>query len=323
MNNKANAIEIMNFGKPERITLGLPSHFAGYLGVNHEGFDGGGHHLPVGSWWTDIWGTGWHKEFPDVMGFPKKCPLAEVKNLKTYKWPDPNDERIVKKIFEDAKNWNPEETFLMGSHRDTLWEKTYMLVGMENAMMYFYDEPGFMREVLRRIMDFQVAMQKHYLSAGVEIVLTSDDLGTQIAPLLSPELVREFLLPEYKRLMSVYREKGVYITHHSCGNIVQMIDIFLEMGINILNPVQASANNLYELREKTMGRIALDGGISSGLIVTGPIERIRQEVKEKMRLLGKNGGYFCNADQGMPWPKEHYAALRDAVEEFGKYPLGN
>ncbi len=77
MDNKANAIEIMNFGKPERIALGFPAHFTGYLGVNHEGFNGGGHHLPVGSWWTDIWGTGWHKEFPDVMGFPKNARLRK------------------------------------------------------------------------------------------------------------------------------------------------------------------------------------------------------------------------------------------------------
>ena len=67
--------------------------------------------------------------------------------------------------------------------------------------------------------------------------------------------------------------------------------------------------------------MALQGGISSGLIVSGPVEAIRAEVKRTLWLLGREGGYFCGPDQGMPWPEEHIQALRDAVEQYGCYPL--
>jgi uroporphyrinogen decarboxylase len=113
----------------------------------------------------------------------------------------------------------------------------------------------------------------------------------------------------------------VIIEFHSCGNILQMLDLFMELGVDVLNPVQATANDLDAVRAKTQGRMALLGGVSTGLVMDGPPERIRDEVKKRIRQLGKEGGYFCWPDQTMPFPKEHLEAFIAAVEEFGKYPL--
>lgn len=322
MTPKENALRIIGFDSPERVMCACPTHWIGYRGCNHEGYEGGGHHLPVGSVWHDIWGTEWHREHDGVMGFPRGNPLADLMaTLKGYQWPDPNDERIVRQIYEQAKGWNKEETVLSGSHRDTLWEKCYMLVGMENAMCFFHTEPDAMREVLHRIMDFQLGIAQHYLSLGVEMVSMGDDLGTQCGLLLSPEMIREFLVPEYKRLFSVYKTRDVLVSFHSCGHIEPILDVFMDLGVDILNPIQATANDLESVRRKTAGRMALRGGISSGLIASGPMSAIREEVRHRIWQLGRDGGYFCGPDQGMPWPKENYEAFENAVDEFGKYPL--
>lgn len=294
----------------------------GYFGCNHEGYEGEdrrGHDQPVGSTWHDIWGTRWEKEHAGVMGFPRGYPLAEMEALRTYQWPDPDDDRLCAKIYEDAAKWKRDDTFLTASHRDTLWEKAYMLVGMENIMVYFHTEPGYAREILHRIMDFQLGIAKHYLKLGIEIVGLGDDLGTQIGPLLNPETVQEFLVPEYRRLFELYRQHQVMIHFHSCGRIGWAIPMFMELGVNILNPVQASANDLTEIRRMTQGKMALHGAVSSATIVAGPKEAIEREVKERIEQLGKNGGYFCGADQGMPWPAEHYQAMEAAIERYGKY----
>jgi hypothetical protein len=70
MNPKENALRIVRFDQPERVIGGLPGPTLAYGGCNHEGFAGGGHNLPAGSRWTDIWGTGWHKEHDGWMGYP-------------------------------------------------------------------------------------------------------------------------------------------------------------------------------------------------------------------------------------------------------------
>jgi uroporphyrinogen decarboxylase len=300
---------------------GPPTRGVAYRGCNHEAYEGGGHDCPIGTVWVDVWGTEWHKELEGVMAFPRKHPIPEPSALKGYAWPDPNDERVAGKVHDDAKAGELGDAFLAGSHRETLWEKTYMLVGMERAMVYFYTEPEFMREVMGRIMDFDLAIAQHYLDVGVELALLGDDLGTQAGPLLGPQIVEEFLVPEYRRLFDFYRARGVLISFHSCGNIEWMLDTFMDLGVDVLNPVQATANDLARVRAKTRGRMALQGGISTGLIMNGPVEAIDAEVRHRIPELGRDGGYFCRQDQGMPFPAAHREALARAVEAYGTYPL--
>lgn len=321
MTNRENALQIIRFGKPERVTAGWPDYGLNYLGCNHEGYDGGGDDLPVGSKWKDIWQTEWHKEYEGVMGFPKGNPLADMGSLKSYVWPDPNDERICGQIYDKAKGFPGGDVFLSGANRDTLWEKAYMLVGMEQMMVYFHTEPEYAREILRRIMDFQLGIAAHYVSLGIEIAHLGDDLGTQHSLILSPVTIQEFLVPEYRRLFGFYKQHNILIGFHSCGHIEPILDVFMDLGVDMLNPIQATANNLAAVRRKTQGRMALVGAISTKTLLEGPAGRIREEVRRAIDTLGQNGGYFCAPDQGMPFPQAHYQAYLDALEEFGTYPL--
>lgn len=322
MTDKENALRIIRFDQPHHIAVAPPCHTLAYLGCNHESADGGGgHDVAVGTSWTDVWGTVWQKLQPGVMGFPQHHPIDSLEAFRAYRWPDQNDFRF-QKIYDDAAKFDRgADQFLSGSHRETLWEKAYMLAGMENMMDWLLNEPALAQDLLQHIMDFNLLVAQHHLKAGIEIAFCGDDLGTQCAPLLAPDLIREMLVPQYRRLFSLYKEHNVLIWFHSCGHIEELIPIFLDLGIDILNPVQASANNLDKIRALTQGKMALHGGVSSGLMVSGPPESIAAEVRLRMKQLGSQGGYFCNPDQGMPWPQEHYNALWEAVQTYGVYPL--
>ncbi|MBE0697169.1 MAG: hypothetical protein IH586_09615, partial [Anaerolineaceae bacterium] len=180
MNPVENFLSTIRFEPAEWIPSSPAVFELSYYGANHEGFDWAlSHDSPLGTRWTDIWGTGWHKIHPGVMGMPVVNPLAEPSALAAYAWPDPEDERICGQIYRLADTYQrehtPESLLLGASHRDTLWEKAYMLVGMENMMVYFKREPQFAREVLRRIMDFQLGMAEHYLRLGVRVANLGDD----------------------------------------------------------------------------------------------------------------------------------------------------
>ena len=321
MNAKENALRIIRCDHPERIVTGPPIHNMSYFGCHHRPFEGPGPDGPVGTVWTTVWGYTMRKEQEGVMGFPQAHPLAEVSALRTYQWPDPDDERIKGRIYEQAAERTDPDVMLGGSHRETLWEKAYMLVGMEDLMTYLFTEPAFCREVFRRIMDFDLGIARHYLAAGAEYAGLGDDLGTQIGPLLGPEMIREFLVPEYRRLFELYKARDVIIGFHSCGKIDGIADIFMDLGVDVLNPAQATANDLDLLHAKTAGKMALQGAVSSAIIYDGPGERIASEARKRMWQLGRDGGYFCSPDQGLPFPPEHLQALHDTVEEYGRYPL--
>jgi uroporphyrinogen decarboxylase len=256
------------------------------------------------------------------MGFPVVHPLANLPQaLRSYRWPDPNDERICAKIYQTSSNWDRDYKFLGGQHRDTLWEKAYMLVGMEDLMVYFKSEPAAVHELFEHIMDFQLGIARHYLKLGIELAGCGDDLGTQIGLLFSPRTIQEFLVPQYQRLYTIYKQNHVLIEFHSCGHVMPLLETFIVLGIDILNPVQATANDLDEMRRITAGHLALHGGVSSALLVSGPPDAIHEEVKRRIHQLGQSGGYFCAPDQGMPWPVEHEVAFDHAVAYFGQYPL--
>ena len=322
MTERENALEIIRFGHPEKIVWHIPEYNLTYLGCNHESFDGVSDSAPAGTRWKDIWGTGWHKEADGYMGLPEEYPLDEPEKLKDYRWPDPADERIVGQTYRLREQFvEGSDIFLNARHRDTLWEKAYMLVGMENMMVYFYTEPEFAKEVLGRIMDFQLGIAKMYVENGAEVVRLADDLGGQTSLLMSRGMIEEFLVPEYRRLIEFYKKHNVIIEFHSCGCIESIVDLFMDLGVDVLNPLQASANNLQKIREQTDGKMCLRGGISTALIANGTPEEIEADVKQKIRMLGKNGGYFCSPDQKIPWTDENYKAFRDALDRWGRYPL--
>ena len=111
------------------------------------------------------------------------------------------------------------------------------------------------------------------------------------------------------------------ISFHSCGNLDSFLDMLIDLGVDILDPVQVTANDLDRVRTLTKGKVTLRGGVSSATVMDGPIERITAEVQERLWQLGREGGYFCYPDQTMPFPPAHLDAFHEAVEMHGYYPL--
>ena len=317
MTEKDNFLGNIRFQNFERITGRIPAHFLGYFGCNHANFEGQGHHSPVGTSWNDIWGVTWHRDLDGVMGFPKVYPLADLGNLDGYTPPDIDDERYHGAIFERKKSVHAGDHFIAGSHRDTLWERAYMLVGMEDLMCYFHTEPEKVKTLLKMIMDFQLRVAEYYIKAGVELVHLTDDLGTQSNLLLGRGVIEEFLVPEYRRLIDFYKSRNVIVDFHSCGHVEPMLDIFMELGVDILNPVQASANDLAAVRRATQGKMALMGGISSAVVMDGTPKDVEAAVRDAIDLLGREGGYICCPDQFMPYPSENSEAFQEAVDKYG------
>lgn len=151
----------------------------------------------------------------------------------------------------------------------------------------------------------------------------SDDLGTQRGLIFSPVLFRRFLKPRYARIIALYKERGVLIRLHSDGNILDLVDEFLDLGIDVLNPVQSRAiGDLGLLRAKTAGRMALWGGVDTQVTLTlGTPEEVRAQVRERIRTLGRDGGYICGPEHSIDIPEANLATFDQAVADYGHYPV--
>ena len=313
-----NFYETVKFGNPEFVPAYIPDHGIKYHGADHEDFEGHNHDCPVGTEWSDIWGTVWHKDLDGVMAFPKKFPLADLEKLDEFTFVNPDDPKYSSLIHELAKDFDPTKSILSGSHRDTLWERSYMLVGMENMMEYFFTEPALVKRLLHKIIDFHLAVAKHYVAEGVKLVYMSDDQGTQHSLILGERILKEFFVPEYTRLFEFYKQHDVLIQFHSCGHIEPILDMFMDLGVDIMNPIQAAANNVEAVRRVTQGKMALCGGVNSEVLMQNDHDAIRKLVKTRIEQLGKNGGYICGVDQWMPFQPEAIKVMEDAIYEYGR-----
>jgi uroporphyrinogen decarboxylase len=140
--------------------------------------------------------------------------------------------------------------------------------------------------------------------------------------MISPRFFREFFVQEYRRCFEPLVKERKIVDFHSCGRVQDIVEDLISVGVTILNPVQARANDLVLMKQKCMGKMALKGGIDSHLLMLGPVTKIEEEVERVMTILSPGGGYIVGPDQLMPFPLENIEALWRKSLTYGKYSVG-
>ncbi|MBT3275905.1 MAG: hypothetical protein HN368_22340, partial [Spirochaetales bacterium] len=185
-----------------------------------------------------------------------------------------------------------------GIYHNYIW-----MCGFENSLVYFYSEPEFARAILRHITDFWIGYTRKVLEIGkgrIDIVDSFNDFGTQIDLIMSPEMTREFILPELKRFYSLVKEYSAKTYLHSCGCVVPIIPDLVKIGVDILDPVQISARGMSpeNLKSNYGADITFHGAIDTQHVLPeGSVDDVRNEVDRVIRILGESGGYILAGSQ--------------------------
>jgi uroporphyrinogen decarboxylase len=151
-------------------------------------------------------------------------------------------------------------------------------------------------------------------------MLTGDDLGMDIGPMMSPSLWREYLKPRLKRVFDAYKSArpDVILAYHSCGSIVPFIDELIEIGMEVLNPIQVTARGMdpVALKAKYGHQLAFFGGIDQRQVLpAGTPEDVEAEVRTRISQMGRGGGYLLapTHDIQSDTPVENVLALFEAA----------
>jgi uroporphyrinogen decarboxylase len=272
--------------------------------------------------WTDSWGVGWQATLKEYVPFPKANPLPSLERLSEFRFPDPGALIIGEAMSSTLGRRDRGRFILTGQLTYLLFERAWALMGMEECLMAFHTHPREMHELLHRIADYDIAVFSRYLELGVDAIGFSEDLGSQKALMMSPQTFREFILPEYQRIFSPALAAGKMVFFHSCGCVQDIVPDLANIGVTMLNPVQARANDLQRVKaDASAGRLALHGAVDSHLLVVGTPESVRQETLRVMGILAPGGGYVLGPDQGLLWPEANYRALVETARTYGHYPL--
>jgi uroporphyrinogen decarboxylase len=262
-------------------------------------------------------------------------PLArtDLAALDAFEWPDVRGEWRYQGVHDYAEHLYRRTDYALALNplSGGLFETAQHLRGMETFFVDLLEDKEFAHALLDKILDVQMAMTARYLEEvgdWVSVVALSDDYASAKSLLISPALFDEFFKPRYSRFTAMIKAKAegrAKILLHSCGAVFHLIDRFIEMGIDVLNPIQPTAQGMDSQRLKdTFGhRLCFHGGIDSQYtLANGSTEDIRRCVAESIDILGAEGGYILAPSHHIQFsvPAENIVALYEAGRTHAAKP---
>lgn len=209
----------------------------------------------------------------------------DLEDLDFFEWPDPAkyiDVEECRRRVELA----PEGKVVLGMMWSAHFQDACASFGMETALMNMIANPEVYEAVNDKIVDFYLKANEIFYEATkgkLNAVLIGNDMGSQRGLMLSPAMVKEFIIPGCRKLVEQAHSYGLKVIYHSCGSIVDVIPDLIDAGVDIVHPIQALAAGMQPeiLKEKFEGKVSFCGGVDTqDLLVNGTPEEVGRKVKE-------------------------------------------
>lgn len=257
-----------------------------------------------------------------------KCPLENALNLKdieNYSCPDPYAKGRFEKAKRDIDRFGM-DYFVIGDVEISLFEMAWHLTGLEKYLIAMLCDEPWLEPLNDKVEEWSTGLALQLVNAGVDAIWFGEDLGSQTSTLISPDDWRKRFKPRYKRMIASLKKVNpdIIIIMHSDGAVAPMIDDFIELGIDVYNPVQpnVAGSDPQELKDRYGDRISFFGGIDQQLLLpSGNIQMIRDEIKKRIGILGKDRGYLLAPAHILQTDvsTNTIEIMINAAMEFGRY----
>lgn len=255
---------------------------------------------------------------------PALAPARTLEDLARYPWPKAEwfDFSAMPAVLREARRTHATQCGYMAP-----FYYHNLLRGLEQSLLDPLEDPDFAQALIGSISAFFLAYHRKMFETCdglIDVTQVTDDLGSQTGPMISPALYREFYKPHHARMIALAHEFGIKVMHHDDGSCRVFLPELIDLGIDILNPVQWNCPGMEtaELKREFGSRICFHGGIENQKILPfGTPEEVRAEVRHCVDTLASDGtGYIicsCHAIQPNT-PVENILALYDEAHRYGK-----
>lgn len=282
---------------------------------------------------VDEWGVTWERRPSATYYEVVECPLANasVDDIERYTWPDLCHPDRFEGLAAKARAIRENGYAVVAMAGVSPFEQIGLLRGLSAWLIDLAVNTEFAQALLNQVAGLMKASVVRLLEeAGdyVDVVITSDDLGTQKAPMISPAMYRRLVKPYHADLLSAIKDRTkAKVFFHSDGNIYPLLGDLIEIGVDLLNPVQVSATDMGDtarLKREFGDRLSFCGGIDTqDVLPRGAVDDVRREVRRRIQDLAPGGGYVLAAVHCIQpdVPPENVCAMFDEAIKAGRYPL--
>ncbi len=279
---------------------------------------------------VDIWGI--HRRYVDhgTGGYWDFCdfPLRDATEEEVAAWPMPDpDDFDYSRIAERCRAYRDFAVSTGSAGKGDIINSNGMIRTMEQTLVdLITDEPAGLLLADRRL-EIQLEVLRRTLEAAggaIDFLKIGEDLGTQIAPMISVELFRKHIRPRHQKFVDLAKSFGIPVMVHTCGSSSWAYEDFIEMGVSVVDTLQPEATNMSprHLKDTFGGRLAFHGCISTaGVLAHGTVEDIVSNVRETLEIMMPSGGYCLSPTHQMQdnTPTENAVAMYRAALEYGAY----
>lgn len=286
-----------------------------------------GYYLNEDNEYEDEWGCTWRYFINKTGAYPEviKRPLEDINAFESYQIPDASDDMRYQKdqaMIEQYGN----QYWMVGSIPCSIFEAAWGLRGLDTLLMDMVDNKEFVHALMDKVMQFPLIAGKKLIDLGVDMLWTGDDISMQTGMIMSLNMWREFLKPRYAYMFSEFKKQNpnVKIAYHSCGNCEQILEDMIEIGLDVINPIQPKSMDPIYIKHKYGDRLCLWGGMDVQYILPlGSADDVKKEVKRLVTHLGKGGGYILAPAHNIQSDTSinNIMAFYKAAKQYGKYPL--
>ncbi|MCL5107583.1 MAG: hypothetical protein M1401_01655 [Chloroflexi bacterium] len=288
---------------------------------------------PEDDTYYDEWGIKYRRPPGGYYYDPVENPLAFAEtpaDLDKYAWPDPADPKRIASIAAEVKAAHAagEHAVLLSAPTLGLWIQPQFLCGMEKAMMDLAFNKPLAEAIAERLTEWYCAfwdMALAELGPHVDFVHMEGDLGQQFGPLFSPKVFRELYKPRFRRVVEAIKKRTqARIWLHACGSVYWVIPDLIEVGVDVLNPVQVNAADMEPERLKREFGQDLTfwgGGCSPVLLQFGAPAEVADEVKRLIDAFAPGGGYVFGSVHNIQVnvPPQNIVTMFQTAREYGVY----
>lgn len=244
---------------------------------------------PFGITWKNVYNySGHYTEIVD-------SPLAgDEGRLERYRIPDPTDPALYRPMERILDRYG-EDYWIVGSCQCSIFEASWYLRGLDQFLADLALNPDYVEALMDKVMEFPRRALKKYIEMGVDMVWMGDDVSTQAGMMISPDMWRDYLKPRYATLFREFKEldPGIKIAYHSCGNCEAIIPELIEIGLDVLNPIQPMAIDPLAVKRNYGDRLTLFGAMDVQRVMPfGNPAEVEAEARRLVEGCGKGGGFI-------------------------------